>query len=130
MWQLISPNGKIKIARTFLGYPASRSFIGTIEIPDQIFQTKNRSFADPMAFSNSSFYLAAVEIVPSNTSYDSSNRVVVFDFEHYKEWIVFADEGASIESIEWTTNALQMDVIIPGRGREERSWKPVNFALG
>ena len=98
MWNLASPNGKIQVVRHFNGHSASRDFSGSVEIPGWNFQIASRSFVDPMVFSNSSLYLATVEIVPSNASYDSSIRVVVFDFEHQKEWIVFAEEGAAIES--------------------------------
>ena len=130
MWDLVSPDGKIKVVRHFSGHFASRDFAGSIDIPGWDFQTENRLFVEPMVFSRNSRYLAAAEVVTNLGSYDSSARVVVFDFQQKKEWFVFTDESASIESLEWTADSLQMRVVSARLGQHEELWTPRDFHFG
>lgn len=102
---MISPNGRYEVVMYDYGEIRMGSpEFGRIEIRGASFETSDRTFGVPMAFSPDSRFLATVELI--STVPGPHARAVVFDFERKRQIIVHDLNPGFVRRCNWSLEGL------------------------
>jgi hypothetical protein len=119
-----SPDGRFEVIQhNYSEVRMGSPLFGCIEIRGSSFGTVPGEFAEPVAFSPDSRFLAAAKLVA--TIPDPAGRVVVFDFERAVPIIVFAFTGLATR-LAWDPDGALAVTTWSLLGGEEtrRVWSP------
>lgn len=97
-----SPDGRRTVIKhDYTEVSMGGPLIGSIRIDGGRAKTRNREFGEAMAFSPDSRYLAISEILGETRDGGPHSRVVVFDLELEKEYVVHDEYGGLIHDVSW-----------------------------
>ena len=97
-----SPDGRRTIVkRDYNEVHMGGPLMGRIHVEGGRAKTGDREFAEAMAFSHDSRYLAIGEFVGKTRDGGPHSRVVVFDLELDKEHVVHEEYGGLIHEVSW-----------------------------
>ena len=99
-----SPDGRRTVVKhDYIEAPMGGSLVGQIQVDGGRAKTGKRDFGEAMAFSPDSRYLAIGEIIGDMRDRPHS-RVVVFDLELEKEYVVHDEDGGFIQEVSWSVH--------------------------
>jgi hypothetical protein len=100
-----SPDGRRTVIKhDYIEAQAGGSFVGQIQVDGGRAKTAKRDFGEAMAFSPDSRYLAIGEFVGETRDGDPHSRVVVFDLDLEKEYVVHDEVGGLIQEVSWNVH--------------------------
>ena len=98
-----SPDGRrTVIKRDYREIRMGSPLFGQVRVEGGHARTGSRDFGEAMAFSPDSRYLAIDEIVGVTRDGGPHTRVVVFDLELEKEYVVHDEQGGLIHEVSWS----------------------------
>ena len=100
-----SPDGRRSVVKhDYIEFRMGGPLIGQINVDGGRAKTAKRDFGDAMAFSPDSRYLAIGEFVGETRDGGPNTRVVVFDLELEKEYVVHEEYGGLIQEVSWSVH--------------------------
>ena len=100
-----SPDGRRTVIKhDYIEARLGGRLVGQIQVDGGRAKTGKREFAEAMAFSPDSRYLAIGELVGETPDGAPHSRVVVFDLELEKEYVVHDEIGGLIHEVSWNVH--------------------------